>query len=121
MTHALVFCLGTLCHIQIPGYDVSRVRSSAVYREALSSVHDPLILSVVAGDMPELPGGYPSASTELFHTDTATEVERARKLIEHACKGYLIRRMQTVEDKLVYSAIAHTDYVHETLNLKYYD
>ena len=45
----------------------------------------------------------------------ASEVERARKLIEHACKGYLIRRMHTVEDKLVFSGINHTDYVRMAL------
>ncbi|ORX38520.1 hypothetical protein BD324DRAFT_577737, partial [Kockovaella imperatae] len=41
------------------------------------------------------------------------EVERTRKLIEAACRGYRITKMKTVEDKLVYSGVTHQEFVYE--------
>jgi hypothetical protein len=42
----------------------------------------------------------------------ATEVERARKLIEETCVGYKIAKVDTFQDKIVFTGgITHEDYV----------
>ena len=65
--------------------------------------------------MPELPGELiqPCRGCDRAHA-WLLEVERARKLIQQACKGYRIKRVQTVEDKLVYTGgITHEDFVSQ--------
>ncbi|ORX35329.1 Formamidopyrimidine-DNA glycosylase H2TH domain-domain-containing protein [Kockovaella imperatae] len=62
--------------------------------------------------MPELPGKqvYLTRASSFL----CSEVERARKLIETACKGYKIKKVSTVEDKLVYTGgITHHEFAKE--------
>lgn len=44
--------------------------------------------------------------------NTRTEVERARRLIQDALRGYKIKSVQTTEDKIVYAGgITHDEFV----------
>lgn len=66
--------------------------------------------------MPELPGTFLySDLTKRPLIRFITEVERARKLIETTCVGYKIAKVDTFEDKIVFTGgITHEDYVRHS-------
>lgn len=46
-----------------------------------------------------------------FNSAIFEEVQRAASIIKQVAKGHLIRRVETSEDKIVYSGTTHNDFV----------